>query len=386
MKKILFLTPQLPFPPYGGGLIKSWKIVEFLSKNYKLGLACFLKGEDRNYLDNFKAKVNLYDFFFEDLDRKRNVSNFVKSLLKGIPLNVYRNYSLSFKREVIKRKDNYDLILVDHYVMFQYVPQDFKGRVILHEHNAEYVIWERLSKNKDYPFYIRLAARVESERIKNYEKRICNLSDKVLCVGPNDIENLAKLNIDRNKFELIMSVGDDELLNLPDLKFEKTEKALLFIGTLTWEANIDGLCWFINNCWKQLKVEFPNLKFYIVGKNPNERLINLVKNERDIVLTGFVKNLDEYYSKSRVFISPLRFGSGVEIKNINAMYRGIPIVTTSVGAEGLEVKDMIHMAINDSVDGFIEKIKILLTRKDVWYKLSRNSRNLAKEKYTWDKV
>jgi len=383
--KILFITPQLPYPPISGGVIKSWKMVEFLSKHFDLVLGCFLKGEDDRYLEDFINKLDLKFFFYESLNKERNISNYIKSILSNKPFPVYRNWSPTFKEKVSSVLEEYkiDVILVDHFLMFQYVPENFDGKLILHEHNAEYILWKRFAKNEKNVLK-KIIAYIESFRIKTYERTICNLADKVLCVVSKDIENLAKIGVRKDKLELVMSLGDEDLLKREDLKFENTEEALLFIGTLTWEANVDGLIWFIENAWDKLKEKIPSIKFYIVGKNPPKKLEDLSRIYNDIILTGFVEDLEEYYKKSRVFISPLRFGSGIKIKNLNAMYRGIPLVTTPIGAEGIEGVDGIHFMVGNTADELIDKTVILMKNKEKWTEISQNARRLMKEKYSWE--
>ena len=382
--KVLFITPQLPYPPISGGVIISWKMVKFLSENFDLVLGCFLKGEDDKYMEEFINKVNLKFFFYESLNKERNIDNYIKSILLRKPFPVYRNWSPTFKEKVysVIEKHGINVILVDHFLMFQYVPENFNGKVILLEHNAEYVIWKRYAENEKN-ILKKIIAYIESFRIKKYEQKICNLADKVLCVSSNDIKNLIKIGVRKDKFELVMPLGDEDLLKREDIKFENTEEALLFIGTLTWEPNIDGLIWFIENAWNKLKEKIPSIKFYIVGKNPPKKLEALSRKYRDIILTGFVEDLEEYYKRSRVFISPLRFGSGIKIKNLNAMCRGIPLVTTPIGVEGIEGVDGIHFMVGNNIDELIDKIVILMKNKEKWMEISTNARLLMQEKYNW---
>jgi glycosyltransferase involved in cell wall biosynthesis len=385
MKKILFITHQLPYPPVSGGKIITYKLIEFLSKIVNLDLVCMVGDEEKIYISDFEKKLNLSNFiYFPNPKKIRSLKNLILSYIYNKPLSVWRNFSPSLRdklKEIIIR-NSYDAIFVDHFLMFQYIPKNYKNYIILHEHNAEYLIWKRLSTCRDYPLLYRLAAKIESIRVAKYEKKICNKSDIVLCIGSNDIENLVKLGIKKEKFILVRSLGDEELLNSPDISFDKTEEALLYIGTLSWEPNVDGLVWFIRNCWENLIRNFPNLKLYIIGKEPDRRLIQLSQKYKNIFLLGFVEDVEIYYSKCRVFINPIRFGSGVKIKTINALYRGLPCVTTEVGAEGLDLIDGEHIFIAKNEKDFCEKVKLLLCNRSVWEKISQNGRNLAKTKYT----
>ncbi len=118
-EKILFLSPQLPYPPFSGGVIKSWKLIEFLSKEYKVVAAYFLKNDDADNEAEFLSKVKLSEHYSEEIDVPRTAMNFIKSNLKGVPLNLYRNASSTFAKEVNKLDKDFDLILVDNKEVIQ---------------------------------------------------------------------------------------------------------------------------------------------------------------------------------------------------------------------------------------------------------------------------
>jgi len=384
IQKVLFLSPQLPYPPVSGGVIKSWRLVEFLSRKYELSVATFLKNDEKKDLKTFLNKVSLADHYFEEIDIQRTALNLVKSNLLLQPLNLYRNRSATFRKAIQKLIRNSDAIFVDHYEMFQYVPENYKGKVILHQHNCEYLIWDRFAELETNPLK-RTALKNQAFWIRNYEKKICHRSDTILA-APNDIEELVKIGADLSKFYETFHLGEAELLQLENLKWEDHEPAIMFVGTLTWEANIDGVLYFLEESWPIVHEKFPELKFYIIGKNPDQRIIQAASKKKNVVLTGFVEDLDFYFKKSRVFISPLRFGSGIKVKVMNALYRGIPTVTTTIGAEGLAVVNEEHMLISNQPEQIAKDVIRLLEDKALWQKLSGNSRELAKKLYTWESV
>ncbi len=184
----------------------------------------------------------------------------------------------------------------------------------------------------------------------------------------------------RNTFHL----GNDQLLELPALSFQSTEKALCFMGTLNWEPNVDGLVWFLNEVWPKIKEKETGVKMYVLGKNADQRIIEAVARQSDVELTGFVENLDEYLRKTRVYIAPLRIGSGMKVKVLEGLYRGVPSVTTSVGAEGLAVKSAEHLFIADDKKVFAKHCIDLLNEEELWTSLGRSSRELANKKYRWN--
>ncbi|BDQ04518.1 MAG: glycosyl transferase [Candidatus Dojkabacteria bacterium] len=398
-KKILFITPQLPYPPISGGTIVSFKTLQLLASKYEVHLVNLLKN-DEDVLnepilkEKFQASLESYKSFI--LEKKffaKNPMNLLKSYVVRQPFSVYRNSNRSLKEyvETITKNFSIDIIFLDHFLTFQFIEdvidtiKSKKIKILLQEHNSEYLIFQRYAE-QEKNILKKVFAYIEAYRVREYEKKISTLVDYVLCVSSHDIDKLVDIGIDRHKLKLVTLVGDESLLHKEDLVFDDTEDSLLFVGTLSWEPNVDGLMWFIKNAWDKLKNKRKNLKFYVVGRNPPERLIEVVAQHKDIVLTGYVEDLEEYYRKCRVFVSPLRFGSGIKIKNINALYRGIPVVTTSVGVEGIDGDDSEHFFIADDIDTFMYKIELVLENKEIWQRLSRNAREFMKRKHSLDKT
>jgi len=379
---ILFLTTQLPYPPVSGGVIKTWNLVRHWSKS-GLKLICALKPGEEQHLEEFLAQVPEIEHFMIPFEKKRTPLNLLKSYLSAPTLNVYRNFHPELKQKADEWSQKCDAIFIDHYEMGQYVPKDFKGKVILHQHNAEYVMWERLAEIEKNPIKKALI-QLESNRIKKAEKAYSDRSSLVFA-APNDIEELASIGVSRDKMEPTYHLGEDFLLDSRDIQFEETEKCLLFVGTLTWEANIDGLLWFLDQVYPKVLEAHPDLKFYIVGKNPDPRLIAKAEKFPSIELTGFVQELEPYFQKARAFVIPLRFGSGIKVKLLNAMYRGIPVVTTPIGTEGLDVKSGKDLFCTSEIEGQVNGIDTLLTDQSTWTNLRDNSRSIAKN-YTWKKL
>ena len=380
--KILFLTTQLPYPPVSGGVIKTWNLVRHWSSS-GLKVICALKPGEEDQVDEFLSKVPQIDHFMVPFERKRTAFNLLKSYLFAPTLNVYRNFNIQIKRKTEEWAQDCDVIFVDHYEMGQYVPSTYKGKVILHEHNAEYVMWERLAEIEKNPFK-KILIKLESNRIRKTEKAYSKRATLVLA-APNDIEELATIGVSKTKMTPTYHLGEDFLLDSPDVEFRETEKSLLFVGTLTWEANIDGLLWFLDNIYPQILGAHPNLKFYIIGKNPDPRLVSKVEKYPSVELTGFVKELEPYFKKARVFVIPLRFGSGIKVKLLNAMYRGIPVVTTPIGTEGLAVESGKDLFCTSKIGEQVSAISTLLDNEEVWNNLRNSSRAIAKN-YTWKKL
>jgi len=382
--KLLFLTPEIPWPPYSGGRIKSSKLVEHLCQRYQLDVACFLKGDDMDHLPGFRETGLAHRIISEAIDIPRSPLNLLKSIQLGLPLNVYRTRSQKFANSIRTRIHDYDAVFVDHYEMMQYIPADFKKPVILHQHNAYYVLWESYAKYGEGIGY-RAAAWLESKRVKKYESGVCNRADLVYA-APDDMKKLCEIGVEQNKLAPTMHLGDDRQLHLPRLRWDATTLSLLYVGHLKWEPNVLGLIWFLKESWPTLKDRHPELEFNIVGADPDQRLVALTSEDSRVTLQGFQKDLEPWIKSSRVFVAPLLMGSGIKVKVINALTRGIPTVTTSVGVESLEVQSLRELAIADSAEEMTRHISSLLGSRELWERLAVTSRRTAARKFTWEKT
>ncbi len=378
---ILFISTQLPFPPKSGGTVKSWNYVKDLSARYKLSVACLLKDDDDQFVESFKSKLPLANLITHAHQTSRSITTLLKSYLGHACLNVYRNHSKTFRNQLSAVLKEVEAVIIDHYEMFQYVPVDFTGKVILHTHNAEFMLWQRMNELESNPFK-KLILRLEAKRVAKFEQEIFNRSD-LIYTTESDQELYRKHSFQLGNIQVTYHLGNDTLLDLPNIEFSSTELAITFMGTLSWEPNVDGLLWFIENVYPKVLKKHPNCKLYVLGKDPDARLLKAAQSFEFIVFTGFVKELDSYLKKTRVYIAPLRFGSGMKVKVLEGLYRGVPTVSTSVGAEGLKVEDNKHIMIANEPDTFAGKCIRLLEDEKSWNSLLANSRQIARQEYQW---
>ncbi len=381
-KRILFLTPQLPYPPHSGGTIKSNEIISYLCRHYDVHFACLLKRDDEEHAEAFFG-----DHFFASVtvhrcNIPRTRANWLKSLWRGIPLSLLRNDNPAMISSLKLLEGQFDIIVCDHYLMFQYASL-FKVPIILHQHNIEFVMWERYADGES-SWKKKILARLEARRIRRYERKICHEAKFVLA-APNDIAKLRSL-APHAHFVETLHLGDERQLEIPVNSFEELPLHLLTIGTLSWEANRHGLKWFLENGWPILKEKVPELHWDIIGRGADQELIDIVKQLEGVSLKGFAEDLTPYYENTRLFLAPLTFGSGIKVKVINAMYRALPVATTSIGAEGIDVRPDFHLICEDDAVLLAEKIAEIILSPERLYLMGKAARKLMQKKYTWDVV
>jgi glycosyltransferase involved in cell wall biosynthesis len=381
-KRLVFITNQLPFPPHSGGVIKSWRFIRHLAHTFEVTLITPLKGEDATHLAGFTQALPSVTVQAQPVDRPRTALNFLRSLFAAPTLNVYRNAHNGLHAAAAEAVRKADLVLVDHLEVFPYVPADTVIPVVLHQHNAEYVMWER-SRSVAANLAERLVLRMEAARVKRFEAKACKRSDLVFA-APNDQEELAKIGVNRNTFRTTYHLGDDSGLEAPSLQFGHAENNLLYVGTLSWPANADGLLWFLADVWPTLKARQPDLTLDIIGKGADESLKAAVAAAPGVVLRGFVEDLEPYYRKSKAFLAPLRFGSGTKVKVITALYRGLPCATTSIGTEGLDLLPGKEILLADDADAMAKGLERLLNDQTYWETIRDGSRAKAKRDLGWN--
>lgn len=384
MKKLLFITPELPYPAQSGGKVKSLKLLQALAERYEVTLACPLKGDDVLHRQDFRVLSPCRNHLHQSLEVARSPANLAISYLRGIPLNVHRTHHGGLRADVAAIADDYDIVLLDHYEVYPYLPRCYRGLTIYHAHNAYFKMWERYAQLPGNPA-TRLAAYAESRRVRSFEAMVAGNCDLTFA-APNDGCELVASGVPVDKLHDTFHLGDDRQLELPELRYTESAKKLMYVGFLGWEPNVQGLLWFIEQVWPQLALRHPDLRFDIVGKNPGRRLRQAVAGQDGIALRGFVPDLQAIYRDSRVSVAPLLFGSGMKVKVLDAMARGMPTVTTSVGAEGIAVEPGRHLLIANDAGDMADKIDSLLTDPALWHRLQENSRALIAERYTWRKL
>ena len=384
---LIYITNILPFIANSGGTIVSKKVLEGLIENGHRIHLFFLDISDGTesmyYEEKYNGILESYNFVHNG-NNVRSIKNFLKSVIKGVPLNVYRNSCNELKNKIRKllETEQIDVIYCDHLEMIQYVPAAYFSKVLLFEHNIEYMIWRRYSRQLKNLF-VKAGVYLESRRMETYEKRMCQ-SVKSVCGSPNDIEYLARIaNRNVNEFVKVHLCGEDALLDLPIVQ-KRDKFTILFVATMTWQSNIDGINWFVKKVFPRISYHYPDVQLNIVGKLPQNHETILAR-DRNVNYLGFVESLESLYEEATVFICPLLYGSGTKIKVVNALYRGIPVVMTNIGAENIDVQNEKNAFVTDDADMFAEYILKLWEDDFCWKNISINGRKLAKKDFIWEK-
>lgn len=380
--RVLFLTTRLPWPPDSGGTLVTGRLLRELAREFDVDVWCLHRepGLPATIEDIARVLGGVRLRLFPCKDRRRSTVNLAISILHGVPLNVYRNLHAGFAREVRTRASGYSILIADHYEMCHYVPRGYSGRVLFVEHNIESDLWRRYASLPVGP-HLRAVARFESSRIRAYERGAIRRAAAVVCLSADDARRAAALaGNDVRHVHHVPVVGDTDLLQCPAPEYAATKPIVLFVGTLTWEPNVDGLCEFIETAWDAVRSALPEAQLRIVGRSPHPRLQTIAQRHEGVLLTGYRESLNEEYAVARAVAVPLRFGGGVKVKVVNAMMRGLPVVSTPVGMEGIAGAEEYGGAARTIADMAGVLIRLM---KDgaFWTHLSITGRMLAERRF-----
>lgn len=373
MKNILFITSELPYPLITGSKIKVFNLIKNLSSKYKIFLLSFIKNEEENknipFLLNYCVKVEtvLTDEKFGFFERLQNFFSLIPVVIRKHILDSAKKKILLFIKKYQFFLIHFDGIYVSYYIKFiKDIP------TILHEHNIEYDRYLHQIKIKKVFFLRKLRLLLDYLKYKRYELKICSYFTKVLVVSEEDKKKLKNSKI---KIELFSNGVDCDYFKPMNVEIEPY--SLVFTGTMSYYPNIDAIEYFCNEIFPKVKQVFPQVKLYIVGLNPPlniQKLSNL-----NIIVTGKVKDVRPYIAKAHICIVPIRIGGGTRGKILEFWAMEKIIISTSIGAEGLEFKNGENIIIADTKKEFAEQI-IKIFKKEKINKLEEN-RNLVLKKY-----
>ncbi|MDX1934295.1 MAG: glycosyltransferase [Capsulimonadales bacterium] len=387
--RLLFLAQLLPWPLIGGGQIRSYYLLRSLAEDYDIRLLSLIRREsERAYLSEVAPFCRLgAETVRLRRDRLRDGWTAAASVLTGRSFLVERDRAAGMtgavRREIAG--GGYDLIWADHLPMIGFVPEDRgRARLVLGEHNVEYRIPERYAETAD-AFWLRAFARAESLRLKRFETASVRRADWTVTVSEEDARTLRSLVPECSDRVFSVPIGIDTGYFSP-LERDPNARTLLSIGTMYWPPNVDAIHYFHERIYPKIKAEFPSVRLNIVGTGPVSSIVALGKADESVTVTGTVPDVRPYGRDCAAFIVPLRSGSGMRVKILNAMAMGLPVVSTTMGAEGIDVTPERDILLADTPEAFASAVLSLLRSPDRAEELGRNGRRLAEARYSWQRV
>jgi glycosyltransferase involved in cell wall biosynthesis len=251
-----------------------------------------------------------------------------------------------------------------------------KAKIVLRAHNIEHIIWQRLASNEKNPlkkFYLALLAK----RLQKYEVEVLELLDAILPITPDDAKSFTQLGSKVPMQIVPVSIDTSKYHNQRNAE---SEISLFHLGSMDWRPNLEGVKWFLEDCWNWIHEKFSTLKLYLAGKHFPADLI--ARNDPGVICEGEVKDSDAFMNSKQIMIVPLKSGGGMRVKIIQGMALGKTIISTTIGAEGIAYTDKVNILIANTPDEFLSAVEKCLSDKNYCLQIGSEARKLALEKYS----
>ncbi len=381
--KILHVTPYSPVPPTFGAALRMYHILRGLAQLHEVTFVTFGTKKD---LEGLRSA------FGDSLDSIHVVPpNFLARRHPWLRLlaafrrseSFYTQYTNGTEMQAVLDRlyenSHYDFTIVEfpHMGKFKFGADTIS---ILDEHNVEYSNFERMYKNIHSPARKLLYFR-EHKKTYQEELKACKSVDAIFTTSINDSQILDREVPRKPKY--VIPNGVDTGYFVPS-KAEPEPYSMVFTGTMDYVPNQDGVLYFLDEIFPLIKQVLPQSKVYIVGKNPPKAITR--RANVDTIVTGFVEDVRPYTWKASVYVVPLRMGSGTRLKILEGLAMKKPIVSTSIGCEGIEVRNGTDLVVADSPAKFAAEVVDLFLNRVRAISLGENGYELVKSRYDWSAV
>jgi len=315
-----------------------------------------------------------------DIDLSLSVTGALYNLLSRKSYHVSRFHTKAFTQKLISVLSNntFDIIQLEMLYMASYlgvIRKYSKAPVILRAHNIEHKIWQRAADNCPNPFK-RIYLNHLYRALMRFEIGVLNKVDGVVAITPVDALNLEKLSHNTNIIAVPFGINLDTLNVNP---VQPSEPSLFHIGSMNWFPNEEGIKWLINEVWPKVAQQLPEVQLHLAGRHMPEWMFKL--SDPRIIIDGEVPDVWEYMQQFSIMVVPLFSGSGIRIKIVEAMAAGKAIITTPIGAEGINCEKGQHLLISKDANSFTDAIVKLCNDKVLRDNLSKNARMLVDKEH-----
>ncbi len=383
--KVLVIDEEVPYPPDAGKRIRTWNLLKSLAQKHCVHLLCYGRNEDSNSTAMRSAGIELH--LVEPLQESAGLFLYLRllaNLLSPYPFSVTKHYSRRFRRTCndLLRSGDWDLIHCEWTPYARYISSVSTTPTLIATHNVESQIWKRRSEC-GANFVERFFFGLQKAKMLWFERRALCRATAVTAVTAADAETMRGWGV--RAVTVVPNGADLEMyLGINDQK--EDENQILSVASLDWFPNADAIEYFAKEIFPFMRKLLPKIVFRIVGRRPSELLKARLSAMAGIDFVGEVKDVRPYLDRAAVIVVPLRIGGGSRLKILEALAAGKAVVSTSIGAEGLDLKPGRDVLIADSPQDFARCVMDLLLAKAARRELGANGRKLVTETYGWNGI
>ena len=384
--KILWVKAGKLLPPDTGGRLRSYNILRCLAAEHCVTLLSYYGGvRDKRYEEEIQKELPGAETIYtaaRDASRFDQTIDYLRRLNQPTPHAVSKFTDPRVARvvEEYDRAHTFDVAICDFLSASRNFPQTPQTPAVLFQHNVESSLWRRIAAAEKNPVK-RLAFQLESRKMARYEKETLRRFRQVIAVSENDRDLMLKM--DPACRITLVPTGVDTRKFQPAPPSKNDYMRLVFIGSMDWEPNIDAVDYFCREIFPQVRKKWPAAVFQIVGRNPHPKVQKLASDA--VTVTGSVPSINPYLSDATVVVVPLRIGGGTRLKIFEAMAMAKAIVSTTVGAEGLDVANGHDLIVADDPPTFAQAILSLLADDNVRRKYEMAALQVA-ARHDWSHI
>ena len=379
--KVLYLIPYSPANPVFGGALRIYHLLAHLCKYHDVTVAGFsTPDEELELIKQFPklaGKTHCVDYPYSDKSTRWSL---IKSLFTSHSNwhQLTRSKQFQKKLDELLSAESFDVIQSEFPVMamFHYNSPAVK---IIDSHNVEYDNFKRMAKVKN-PFK-KLFYHLEAYKFYKEETAACSQQDALLVTSERDISIFNQTVPGVPKY--LIPNGVDTTYFQP-FETHPIPNSMVFVGMMKYVPNYDGISWFLDEIFPKILKKVPDATITIVGKNPPKSISG--RANKNIIVTGFVEDTRPYIEKSAIYVVPLRMGGGTRLKIMEALAVKKPIITTSVGCEGIEVVNDESILIADQPDEFAARVIELFQNPKQAADLTAKGYELVNNLYKWESI
>ncbi|NSW52435.1 MAG: glycosyltransferase [Anaerolineae bacterium] len=385
--RIVYIANVFPYPPVSGHRIRNYHLLRYLGAKHELNLFLLLpefpSATELTGLGGFCSSIRCYPQMHTGaLDRPGLA---IRYLLEGRPPEFRSYYNVEMMHDLQAFFDDHqvDIVQIEDPCMAQYIeaiPTVKHIKKVLTFHDINFRKFDRISR-LETQLKRRLRLRLHSAILRRWEPRYAGRFD--LCVTMSDIDK--DLLKEMNPALHVKTVPNG--VDTKSLTFNQKSswgRELIYVGNMDYRPNIDAVLFFCKEVLPLLVQMDDRFHFTIVGINPRQEVVDLESDH--VTVTGMVADVVPWYAKSDICVVPLRAGGGTRLKILEAMALGCPVVSTAVGAEGLDLEDGRHILIADDPSSFVRQIFGLLQNEEVRQRMILSARQQVENVYDWEMI
>ena len=374
--KILFLTPVLPWPLRSGGQIRAYHLLKALHQNHQVNLVSYIREEgERQYLPELK-KIADQTLLIKRQYNPWTFTALIKTLFSSKPLvmNIYKT-----TKPVIEDSKTYDLIYCECFYLMDKIPK-FSVPIFLSEQNIEYLAYRRYVDSLPWwkKAILWLPMKLDVLKMKYWEVRAWQEAKRVAVMSETD-RKIVEEKTGRKDVFVIPNGVDTE--NFVFSTKRPSTKTILFVGNFNWFQNLQAADWLVKEIFPEIKKKVQNARLLIVGHHVPKWLKG--EGKEGITVEESLEDIREAYQKATVLLAPLKSGGGTKYKILEAMASGVPVVTTSIGAEGLDGDCMV---VRDNTEDQAASTVDIINNPNKYLDLVKRARKLVEENYDWKMI